>query len=450
MWDDVGVIRDRAGLDRALTALDEIEAELMATGLADDNRVFNLTWHDWLNLRSLVEISRVIALAARGAGEQPRRAFPRGLPGPRRSRDLDLHGRAAARRQDRDHRRAGPVHHRASRRDAAQRPGCRRMTEANMIPISSLERTAVELMTKAAIEIPDDYLAGLRRCADTEKGDLSAFVIQAMLENYEAAKEDRRAMCGDTGVPRWYVKIGNEARIEGGPVALEAALRRATAKATQDVPLRPNRVHPLWRTDHNNNVGINAPEIEYSFHPDADWIDLTTVHKGGLFGSDYRILFPGDGIDGIKRFYLDTLIAFGKRGLACQPAIVGVGLGGSKDISMVLGKQASCLRTVGSRNPDPKIAALEEELKELGNSIGMGAMGFMGSSMVVDCHIEVGYCHTGGMPMSVHMFCLSSRRATARVFADGRVEFRTDPMWFTDYMRRSTVEWERPMAEAAE
>ena len=213
-------------------------------------------------------------------------------------------------------------------------------------------------MAKAAIEIPEDYLDGLRRCANTEKGDLSAFVIQAMLENYEAAKEDRRAMCGDTGLPRWYVKIGNEARIEGGPVALEAALRRATAHATDDVPLRPNRVHPLWRTDHNNNVGIGAPEIEYSFHPDADWIELTTVHKGGLFGSDYRMLFPADGIEGIKRFYLDTLIAFGKRGLACQPAIVGVGLGGSKDICMVLGKQAACLRIVGSRNPDPKIAAL--------------------------------------------------------------------------------------------
>ncbi len=123
-----------------------------------------------------------------------------------------------------------------------------------MIPIVILaDAPPRQLMAKAAIEIPDDYLGGLRRCADTEKGDLSAFVIQAMLENYEAAKEDRRAMCGDTGVPRWYVKIGNEARIEGGPVALEAALRRATANATHDVPLRPNRVHPLWRTDHNNN-----------------------------------------------------------------------------------------------------------------------------------------------------------------------------------------------------
>src|SRR5262249_49801122 len=111
-----------------------------------------------------------------------------------------------------------------------------------MISISSVQRTAEELMAKAAIEIPDDYLAGWRNCAAPKKGVPPALVIKAMLENYDAAKEDRRAMCGDTGLPRWYVKIGNEARIEGGPVALEATLRRATARATADVPLRPNRV----------------------------------------------------------------------------------------------------------------------------------------------------------------------------------------------------------------
>src|SRR6202048_5087867 len=236
-----------------------------------------------------------------------------------------------------------------------------------MIPASRIQGIAEELMAKAAIEIPDDYLAGLRKCADTEKGDLSAFVIKAMLENYEAAKEDRRAMCGDTGVPRWYVKIGNEARIEGGPVALEAALRRATARATHTVPLRPNRVHPLWRTDHNNNVGIGAPEIEYAFHPDADWIELTTVHKGGLFGSDYRMLFPGDGIEGIKRFVVDTIASFHRRGMACPPAIVGVGIGGTKDQSFSLSKEAACLRLVGDRHPDPVVAQLEDELLELCN-----------------------------------------------------------------------------------
>ena len=310
-----------------------------------------------------------------------------------------------------------------------------------MIPISVVKETALDLMDKAAIEIPDDYLTGLQKAADAEDGDLSSFVLHAMLENYVAAKEDRRAMCADTGVPRWYVKYGNTAQIEGGPIAVEEALRGATAEATTGVPLRPNRVHPLWRTDNNNNVGLNAPEIEYSFEPESDWVDITTVHKGGLFGSDYRMLFPGDWIEGIRRFYLDCLMAFGKRGLACQPAIIGIGLGGSKDTTMVLGKQAACLRTVGDRNPDPKVAELEREFMELGNSIGMGAMGFVGKSMVIDCHIECGYCHTGGMPMSVHAFCLSSRRAVARIYADGRVQYRTDPNWFTPYMRRETVGW---------
>ena len=310
-----------------------------------------------------------------------------------------------------------------------------------MISIDLIQKTAEDLMAKAAIEIPQDYLEGLQAAAQSEDGDLSSFVLQAMLDNYEVAKEDGRAMCGDTGVPRWFVKLGNEAQIEGGMIALEQALRQATADATYNVPLRPNRVHPLWRTDHNNNVGIGAPEIEYGFEPGGEWVDIITVHKGGLFGTDYRMLFPSDGLQGIKRFYLDSLMAFGKRGLACQPAIIGIGLGGSKDICMTLGKRASTLRVVGSRNSDPKIAELEDELKELGNSIGMGAMGFVGKNMVIDCQIEVGYCHTGGMPMSVHAFCLSSRRAVARIHGDGRVEYRTDPNWFTDYQRRETVDW---------
>jgi L(+)-tartrate dehydratase alpha subunit len=306
------------------------------------------------------------------------------------------------------------------------------------ITAKHIETAAYEIMKKAAIDIPDDYLTGIEAMADTESGDLSAFVLSAMLDNYRAATEDRRPMCADTGLPRYYVKVGDKARMDS-MVALEAALRKATADATHDVPLRPNRVHPLWRTEHNNNLGINSPEVEWSFEPDADWIDITTVHKGGLFGTDYRMLFPGDGIDGIKRFLLDTLIAFGKRGLACQPAIVGVGIGGSKDTCMQLGKQAACLRVVGDRNPDPEIAKLEHEFKELGNSIGMGAMGFVGSSMVVDCHIEVGYTHTGGMPVSVHTFCLSSRRATARIHGDGTITYRTDPKWFTPYMRREGI-----------
>jgi L(+)-tartrate dehydratase alpha subunit len=308
------------------------------------------------------------------------------------------------------------------------------------IPVKLVEDTARELMARAAIDIPADYRDGVRLVRDREGNRLARFVLEQMLENWEIASADRRPMCADTGLPRYYVKLGNEAVVEGGLVALERALRRATADATQAIPLRPNRVHPLTRADRNDNVGIHAPEVTYSVEPGGDWIDVTTVHKGGLFGSDFRMLFPGDGLAGIKRFFVDTLIESGKRGLACQPAIVGVGIGGAKDTCVRLGKEAACLRTVGSRNPDPAAAALEAELTELGNYIGIGAMGFAGTSMVVATHVELAYTHTGGMPVGIHQFCLSSRRATARIHSDGRVDFRADPGWFTDYYRREGIE----------
>jgi len=264
-------------------------------------------------------------------------------------------------------------------------------------------------MARAAIDIPPDYREGVRLARDRERSRLARFVLTEMLRNWDVATAERRPMCADTGLPRYYVRVGNEAAVEGGLVALERALRKATADATVSIPLRPNRVHPLTREDPNTNVGIHAPEVAYAVEPDADWIDVTTVHKGGLFGSDFRVLFPGDGIPGIKRFFVDTLIESGKRGLACQPAIVGVGIGGSKDTCVRLGKEAACLRVVGSRNPDPAAAALEDELTALGNYIGIGAMGFAGTSMVVATHVELAYTHTGGMPVGIHQFCLRAR-----------------------------------------
>jgi L(+)-tartrate dehydratase alpha subunit len=309
-----------------------------------------------------------------------------------------------------------------------------------MIPATLIEDTARELMARAAIDIPPDYRDGVRLARDREQEKLARFVLTEMLRNWEVATADRRPMCADTGLPRYYVRLGNEARVEGGLVALERALRRATAEATATIPLRPNRVHPLTREDPNTNVGAHAPEVTYAVEPDADWIDVTTVHKGGLFGSDFRMLFPGDGVPGIKRFFVDTLVESGKRGLACQPAIVGVGIGGAKDTCVRLGKEAACLRVVGSAHPDPSAAQLEAELTALGNYIGIGAMGFAGTSMVVATHVELAHTHTGGMPVAIHQFCLSSRRATARLHGDGRVEFRHDPRWFTDYYRRTGIE----------
>lgn len=308
------------------------------------------------------------------------------------------------------------------------------------ISMELVEAVARKLTERAAIGIPADFKQGIAEMTGSETNPLSRFVLEEITSNYDAAVADERPMCGDTGLPRYYVKLGNDARLEGGFVALERALRKATAEGTAEIPLRPNRVHPLTRKDFNNNVGIHAPEVQYTFEPEGDWIEVTTVHKGGLFGTDYRMLFPADGVAGIKKFFLDTMVEFGRRGMACQPAVVGLGIGGCKDTTMRIAKEAACLRPVGDRNPDPEVAALEAELKRMGNTIGMGPMGFVGSSMVVDCHIEVAYTHTGGMPVAIHTFCFASRRATARITPDGEVTYRDDPQWFTPYYRREGIE----------
>jgi L(+)-tartrate dehydratase alpha subunit len=196
----------------------------------------------------------------------------------------------------------------------------------------------------------------------------------------------------------------------------------------------------LTRKDFNNNVGVHAPDIDYSFEPDAEWLDLTVVHKGGLFGGDYRMLFPADGIPGIQRFFLDSISEFFRRGMSCQPLVVGIGIGGSKDTCVRLAKAAACLRLVGHDNPDPEIAKLEHELLALGNATGFGAMGLPGDAAIMDVHIEIAYTHTGGMPVAIQHFCFAHRRMTARIGRDNQVEYREDPQWFTPYYCREGVD----------
>jgi L(+)-tartrate dehydratase alpha subunit len=308
-----------------------------------------------------------------------------------------------------------------------------------MIQADTIFEAARELNVQAAVRIPRDVKRGIERMKEKETNERSRYVLEKILENYDAAVADSRPMCADTGLPRYYVKLGNEAVIAGGVVALEGALRRATADTTAGIPLRPNRVHPFSRKDYNNNVGMHAPTVDYSFEPDADWLDVTVVHKGGLFGGDYRMLFPADGIPGLKRFFLDSISEFLRRGMACQPLVIGVGVGGTKDVCVRLSKEAACLRLIGDRNPDPEIAALEEELLEIGNEAGFGPMGFPGDAAVLDVHIEAAYAHTGGMPVGIQQFCYAHRRKTTRIFPDNSVEYRENPEWFTDFYRRETI-----------
>lgn len=313
-------------------------------------------------------------------------------------------------------------------------------TVATGISQNLIEEVAYELNKRAAVALPEDAIRAFERARDMETKPMARYVLSQIVENARVAVLDGRPMCGDTGLPRFYVKAGNECAIQGGFVGLERSLRSATARCTQDIQLRANRVHPLTRRNPGNNVGVHAPNVDYSFEPEADWLELTCVHKGGLFGSDYRMLFPGDGIGGVKRFYLDVMAQFGRRGLSCPPVVVGIGIGGTKDQCFRLSKEACSLRVIGDRHPDPEVARLEEELVELGNRTGFGVMGLLGDVANLDVHIEIAYTHTGGMPVAISQFCTALRRATARIHASGQVEYRHDPRWFTDYYRREGIE----------
>ena len=104
-------------------------------------------------------------------------------------------------------------------------------------------------------------------------------------------------------------------------------------------------------------------------------------------------------MDGMKRFFLDVISVNGHRGYACSPSLVGIGIGGNKDVAFRLGMEAVSLRKGGDRHPDSAVAALEEELKELANATKFGTMGLWGDVTVMDVHVEIAYGHTGGPPI---------------------------------------------------
>lgn len=304
-----------------------------------------------------------------------------------------------------------------------------------------VEQAAYEAHRLAATTLPADVREAFRTMHGRERNDLPKRVMEAIVENFHVAEMDQRPICADVGVSRVYAVFGNEASVRGGGVAFERGVRKATQRITRDLALRSNRCHPLNRGNPGDNLGRFAPNIDYRFEPDADWIELIAVHKGGAFGSDFRMLVDGDGIDSVKKGVLDAIAEFGRRGLTCPPVLIGVGIGGTKDQAFSLAKQAAVLRPVGDRHPEAEIAKLENDLLALANSLGLGAMGYVGTGgYATDVHVEIAYTHSALTPLGIHQLCQAARRGVVRVHADGSIETRAQPSWFSAYSRRLGVD----------
>ena len=290
-----------------------------------------------------------------------------------------------------------------------------------MIDETLIKNTVIELLKDSSTKLPLDVKNALEKAYEVEEGPAKA-QLEAILKNIKMAEETSTPMCQDTGIHIFFVKIGD---VENPKLEkkLTSIIIDGVREATRTVPLRPNAVHPLTRKNPGDNVGDYMPYI--NFTPiDSDYIEITAMPKGA--GSEnmskVAMLNPSDGIKGIKKFALDTVVSAGSK--PCPPTIIGLGIGGSADISIKLAKMA-LLRPIDQRHPDPTVATLEKELFEAFNSLGIGVMGLGGKTTVLGVNAELGYCHTASLPVAINVQCWAGRKATARIYKDGTVEHLT-------------------------
>lgn len=270
-------------------------------------------------------------------------------------------------------------------------------------------------LAKAATVLPADVVRALKKARDREEGPAKV-QLEAILRNVEMARDWRLPICQDTGTPTFFVRFGVDfPRLS----ELIAAIPEAVRRATQDVPLRPNTVHPFTGKNPGDNTGRSIPAVTWEPGPGKD-VEIHVLPKGG--GSEncsaLKMLAPGVGLKGIKEAVVEHVVGCG--GLPCPPTVVGVGIGGGADLALKLGKIA-LLRPLGQRHSEPEVAALEAELEELINASGVGPMGLGGKTTVLAVHVEYAHRHPASLPLGIVMQCWAHRRSTVRISAKGEI-----------------------------
>jgi tartrate/fumarate subfamily iron-sulfur-dependent hydro-lyase alpha chain len=279
-----------------------------------------------------------------------------------------------------------------------------------ILDLLAVEEAAKALYIQALKALPPDVKQGLTRLQSSETDTTAQSVLSTMARNIVIAEANDNLLCQDTGIPIYNIIIGSNVQFDG--VALKAAIVRGCTRATTEHPLRSSVVHPLTRKNQHTSCGIGVPVIHVDFNDVADCVEIEMVPKGS--GSEnnsfLRMAVPAEGIDAIKRFVIDCVIAAG--GKTCPPTIVGVGVGGTSDLCVHLAKRAAT-RPIGTVSTDPQAAELEKTLSEAVNLLGVGPQGLGGDSTAFAVHIELAATHITMNPVAVNMQCHSARRARA-------------------------------------
>ena len=274
------------------------------------------------------------------------------------------------------------------------------------LDVSVIRNTVARLCIEANTKLPEDVQAAIRDFQTREDCCVARGVLDQIVENFTIADRENVPICQDTGMACVFLEVGQEVHFVGGN--LYDAVHEGVRKGYGEGYLRKSVVRdPIRR----GNTGDNTPAMIHTDIVPGDRVKITVGPKG--FGSEnmsaIKMLKPSDGLEGVKKFVLDTVEQAGPN--PCPPMVVGVGIGGTFEKAAFLAKKA-LMRPLDVRNPDPYYAELEGELLERINALGIGPQGFGGMTTAIGLNIEVLPTHIAGLPCAVNIGCHATRHRT--------------------------------------
>lgn len=272
------------------------------------------------------------------------------------------------------------------------------------IEVQEISQSVAKLCISATQELSEDVKNAFSKAYNEESSLLGKSIISQLIENSQIAQKKRIPICQDTGLCVVFVEIGQDVHVQGG--LLSEAIQQGVAQGYTQGYLRKSIVSdPLFE---RKNTQDNTPAVIHYDIVEGENLKITVAPKG--FGSENKsalsMLTPAQGVEGIKEFFVDTLQKAGPN--SCPPLLVGIGIGGSMEKCAILAKKAA-IREVGSHNPHPKYAQLEDELLRVANDLGIGPQGLGGSVSVFGVNIEWYPTHIAGLPIAININCNAIR-----------------------------------------
>lgn len=260
-----------------------------------------------------------------------------------------------------------------------------------------------EMCMEVNIHLSEDVKSAILKARQKEESSLGQQILGQLEENMDIADETKIPICQDTGMTVVFLKVGQDVHFEG--TYIEDAINQGIREGYQEGYLRKSVVKdPVDRVNTKDNTpGV----IHYEIVP-GDQVEITVAPKG--FGSENMsrlyMLKPADGLDGIRNAILETVKLAGPN--ACPPIVVGVGIGGTFEKCAILAKKA-LTRDLNSSSEIPYVKALEEEMLDKINALGIGPAGLGGRVTALGINIETYPTHIAGMPVAVNICCHVNR-----------------------------------------